>query len=129
MKIEAIKDIALILRGDFPKGLRFYTEDKGFIQVGSWNYDKGKKTIPHAHKLAKRTANKTQEVVFIKHGKARVVFFNDKGEKIKTKTLNTGDIVIIFKGGHSFEILEDNTNVLEVKNGPYPGLEKDKKLI
>lgn len=134
MKKELIKDknkiLALILRsGDFPPGLIFHTKEKDFLQVGTWNYEKGKKTVPHAHKTAKRTVNRTQEFIYVKKGKMRADIYNDKGKFLKKIALEAGDIVIIFGGGHSYEVLEDNTQVLEIKNGPYPGLEKDKKVI
>lgn len=133
MKKEEIKHrgkvLAVIFKGDFDKGLNFFTKDKDFIQAGTWNYDKGKETIPHSHKTVKRTANKTQEVIFIKKGAVEAKFFSDSGEFLKKKILEAGNIVIIFAGGHSFKILENNTQVLEVKNGPYPGLEKDKKTL
>ena len=32
-------------------------------------------------------------------------------------------------GGHNYEILEDDTHVLEYKTGPYFGIEFDKKFI
>ena len=134
MEIESIKDgdkiLVLILRnGDFAKDLNFYTKDEDFIQVSTWNYNKGKKTIPHSHKISERTSNKSQEVLYIKKGKIKSKIYNEKEIMIKEAVLNAGDTVIIFGGGHSYEILEGDTQVLEVKNGPYPGLEKDKKVI
>ena len=38
-----------------------------------------------------------------------------------------GDILIMLEGGHSYEIMEDNTQVLEIKNGPYVGAELDRR--
>ena len=134
MKQEIIKDknkvLVLILRNsDFPEGLNFYTEDKDFIQVATWNYNKGKKTVPHLHKIVKRIANRTQEVVYIKKGKIRSEIYSDKGNSLKKIILKAGDTAIVFGGGHAYEILEDKTQVLEIKNGPYLGPEKDKKII
>ena len=37
--------------------------------------------------------------------------------------------MICLEGGHGYEILEDNTRVLEIKNGPYPGPEKDRRRL
>ena len=55
-------------------------------------------------------------------------FFNTKGREIpKTKILYKNDIIILFQGGHGFEV-EKNCEIIEVKQGPY--LEgKDKKLF
>jgi len=134
MRKEEIKDknkvLVLVLRGNkFPKGLNFYTEDKDFVQVSTWNYDKGKITVPHAHKIVKRTANRTQEAVYVKKGKLRVKIYDDKDQFRKKTILKAGDIALIFAGGHAYEILEDGTEILEIKNGPYPGIKKDKKIL
>lgn len=134
MKIEHIKEknkilVSIMRSGDFPEGLNFYTTDKDFLQVGSWNYGKGKKTVPHAHKLAKRVANRTQEFIYVKSGKIKADIYSDKGKLLKRTALKAGDIALIYGGGHAYEVLEDNTQVIEIKNGPYPGLEKDKKVL
>jgi len=39
------------------------------------------------------------------------------------------ETLILLKGGHGYEILEDGTRVLEVKNGPYPGAEVDRRRL
>lgn len=134
MKKEIIKEkskiLAIILRnGDYSPGLVFYNNDKDFIQVGTWHYQKGMKLKAHRHKIYPRIALRTQEVVYVKSGEIKVFVYNDK-EKLKKKIkLTKGDIMIFLNGGHSFEILENNTQVFEVKNGPYLGVEKDKKII
>jgi hypothetical protein len=45
------------------------------------------------------------------------------------ETVKTGDICIILTIGHGYQILEDNTKIVEVKNGPFTSVEKDKELI
>jgi len=40
-----------------------------------------------------------------------------------------GDVVILLRGGHGYDIIEDGTQVLEVKNGPYLGAEADRRRI
>lgn len=134
MKQEIIKDknkiLVLILRnGDFPEGLNFYTKDKDFIQVATWNYNKGKKTVPHRHKIVKRIATRTQEVIYVKSGKIRIKIYTDEEKLCKKTILKAGDVAIIFAGGHAYEVLKSKTQAFEIKNGPYPGLEKDKKVI
>ena len=52
-----------------------------------------------------------------------------KGDLLTSIILNAGDIIVYLAGGHDFEILENNTQIFEVKNGPYLGTEKDKKII
>jgi hypothetical protein len=38
--------------------------------------------------------------------------------------LQTGDVILLIQGGHGFEMLEE-TEIIEVKQGPYAG-EQDK---
>lgn len=134
MKSIEIKDtnvlLACVLKGKaFPEGLCFHTKDTDFVQVGTWRYKKGKKTIPHRHMRAKRIAMRTQEVLFVKTGRVRAEIYTDREKLVEKVLLRAGDILMVFAGGHSYEILEDGTEVLEVKNGPYIGIEKDKKTF
>ena len=129
---EIIEDkgrvLAVILRGtDFPEGLNFHTKDEDFLQVATWNYQKGRKSSVHSHKIAERMSNRTQEVVYIKRGKVKAEIYSEDDKLLKEVILKEGDSIIIFGGGHSFEVLEDKTQALEIKNGPYPGLERDKR--
>ena len=71
----------------------------------------------------------TQEVVFIKEGRIRADIYTEKEEFLKSVELGTGDTILLLNGGHGYEILEDNTKILEVKNGPYVGADKDRKRI
>lgn len=49
---------------------------------------------------------------------------------IETKTLKAGDITVtVSNAGHNYKALEENTHVVEVKVGPYKGIEWDKELI
>ncbi|MDP3990940.1 MAG: hypothetical protein Q8P63_01450 [Candidatus Nealsonbacteria bacterium] len=134
MKKEVIKDkdriLAVILReGDFPEGLSFHTEEKDFVQLATWYYNKGKKTSTHSHKIAERKADRTQEVIYLKRGKAKVEIYAEDDKLLSEIILKAGDLIIIFGGGHGFEILEDGTQAIEFKNGPYLGLEKDRRLL
>ena len=132
--MEEIKDGSILIaryikNTRWDDSLKFYSNDSDFIQVATWNYNKGKHLKAHGHKVHKRMADKTNEVIFIKSGAVKATLFNDGNEIIKELVLSAGDILICYNGGHSYDILEDNTQVLEVKNGPYPGLDKDKKII
>ena len=63
----------LIVYGDtLESGLQFYTEDKSFLQVGSWKYEKGKILSPHAHRISERKSNLTQEFVYVKKGSIEI---------------------------------------------------------
>ena len=55
--------------------------------------------------------------------------YNEANKKIKTVILKSGDMIIILGGGHSYKILENSTQAIEFKNGPFLGNEIDKTLI
>jgi len=134
MKKEIIQDkdkiIAIILRsGDFPEGLNFHNSNDDFVIVSTWNYPKGRKSSTHSHRIAERTTNLTQEMIYLKKGKVRAKFYSEDDKLLKEVILNEGDLIIILAGGHGFETLEDNTQVIEARNGPYLGIEKDKRNL
>ena len=107
-------------------GLDFLTRDTDFVQVGTWNYNSGKKLDKHYHNEIKRTAHITQEVVIVMKGSILAHLYNSKFSLAETITLNEGDIGIFLSGGHGYEILSDDTRIIEVKNGPFLGVEVDK---
>jgi hypothetical protein len=130
--MEKIKDngkiISIIYRdSDWEKGLNFITPDELFVQVGSWWYDKGKKLDSHIHKDFDRVASRTHETIYVKQGSVRVLLYSESEKFIKDYILYQGDLAVFCYGGHGYEILEDNTKIIESKNGPFIDVETDKK--
>lgn len=122
------KIISIIYRdSDWVDGLNFITPDDLFIQVGSWYYPKGKKLASHIHKSFPRTAQRTQEMTYVKRGSMRVLLYDEKKNYLQDYILNEGDLAVFAYGGHGYEILEDNTQIVEAKNGPFTGPENDKE--
>jgi mannose-6-phosphate isomerase-like protein (cupin superfamily) len=66
----------------------------------------------------------TQEVLFIRKGRLRVDFYDTRQHYLRSCVLGAGDVILLIKGGHGFEVLED-VEMIEVKQGPYVG-EQDK---
>ncbi|MFA6329457.1 MAG: hypothetical protein WCX64_02100 [Candidatus Micrarchaeia archaeon] len=119
----------IIRQQDWEPGLKFYSDPTDFLQAATWNYERGKHLKAHGHNICERTSNRTHEVLFVKRGKVKATFFGEDDALLKEIELTAGDIAVIQNGGHSYDVLEDGTQVLEIKNGPYPGIEKDKKVI
>ncbi len=111
---------------DWVEGLNFITEDNLFIQVGSWWYQEGKKLAKHKHNIVPRESDITQEMVYVKSGSMKAIIFDDHLNHIEDLVLNTGDLAIMTNGAHGYEILENNTKILEAKNGPFLSVEVDK---
>jgi hypothetical protein len=119
--------ISIIYRdSDWLKGLNFITPDEHFVQVGSWWYDKGKKLDSHIHKEFDRNATRTQESIYVKQGSLKVLLYTEKKEFFQDYILYQGDLAVFGYGGHGYEILEDDTQVIESKNGPFISVDKDK---
>lgn len=133
-KVEIVESNGERLAIYFPssswgKGLTFLTDDRDSIQVGIWGYDGGLKLQPHIHNETKRKVSRTQEAIFVKSGRVAAYIFDEEENLVRRLELNSGDILILLKGGHGYEILENDTYVLEVKNGPYPGADVDRRRI
>ena len=120
------KTLALILRqGLETEGANFFTEKENPFQLGILAHRKGVELKPHIHKVVTRTIKHTQEVLHILYGTVEVDFYDEKGEKVKSSILNTGDTILLISGGHGFKMLQD-ARMLEIKQGPYVGIEEDK---
>lgn len=119
----------IYVQDDWKEGLNFLTSDENFIQVGTWFYNKGKELKAHTHIENKRVIDYTQEAIIVLNGSVRIDFYNNENIVFQQEKLNSGDIGIIIAGGHGYEILEDKTRIVEVKNGPFISIDKDKKLI
>jgi hypothetical protein len=129
--IEHDGELLAIIRRDseWPEGLSFCTPDELFIQAGTWQYEAGKQLAAHRHKIHERNVTKTQEVAYVKRGRMKVNVYSDAGELIAAPELGAGDFIILAAGGHGYEILEDGTQVLEVKNGPFIDVSVDKEAL
>jgi hypothetical protein len=107
-------------------GLSFFSNDADFVQVGAWVYDSGKELAAHRHNEVRREVTRTQEVLFIRKGSILARIYSEEGTLVRELTVRVGDVLILLAGGHGYRILEDGTEVLEVKNGPYAGAERDR---
>lgn len=101
-----------------------------FLQVAALKLNK-KKFQAHAHHWRKNNNDKflAQETWIVIKGKVKIYYYDTDGELLETAILNQGDCTITLEGGHNYEVIEDDTLVYEVKNGPYEGQAKDKFFI
>lgn len=110
-------------------GLSFFSKDDEFIQAGTWKYGKGKELLTHIHNVVERKINRTQEVIYVVKGKIEASIYDLKGDFVKKINVNAGDFLILLHCGHGYKVLKDDTQVLEIKNGPYLGAEIDRRRI
>lgn len=122
--------LAIVWRcDDWVSGLHFPTPDDWFIQVGCWQYSSGKRLADHCHKNYERMVSQTQEMVFVKQGRMRVFIYNKDKSLVENIILEKGDMAIIGDCGHGYEILEEDTQVLEAKTGPFIDVDTDKEPL
>jgi mannose-6-phosphate isomerase-like protein (cupin superfamily) len=117
--------LALIVRNEFSApGVNFFTSNELSQQLAYMRHPAGKVITAHIHNPVHRTVAYTQETLFIKRGRLRVDFFDTEQKYLESRVLRPGDVILLIKGGHGFEVLEE-LEMIEVKQGPYTG-EKDK---
>jgi mannose-6-phosphate isomerase-like protein (cupin superfamily) len=113
--------LAIIISANFNKqGIHFLTPNDLSQQLAYMRHPAGKKIEPHVHNMVLREVHYTQEVLFIKKGKLRVDFYNERQQYLESRILEAGDVILLIKGGHGFEVLEE-LEMIEVKQGPYMG--------
>lgn len=131
--ITEIKEGDLVLARHIPsdaawrEGLSFFSHDDDFIQVGVWGYDAEKSLKAHIHNEVSREVLWTQEVLFVRSGQIRANVYDTSERKMAEVVVNAGDIIILLRGAHGYDILQDGTQVLEIKNGPYVGPDLDRR--
>ncbi|CAN5422690.1 hypothetical protein BH09BAC5_BH09BAC5_23370 [soil metagenome] len=113
--------LAIIIYHQFQEnGIHFFTPDDFSQQLAYMNRPKGYVIDPHVHNEVKREVRLTQEVLFIRKGKIRVDFYDNDKNYLENRVLTDGDVILLTAGGHGFEMIEE-TEMIEVKQGPYVG--------
>jgi len=117
--------LAVIIRDSYKReGVSFVTPNEFSQQLAYMQHPKGKIIAPHIHNPVPREISLTKEVLFIKKGSLRVDFYDDQQNYLESRLLGSGDVILLARGGHGFETLEE-LEMIEVKQGPYAG-EADK---
>lgn len=123
--IHKDKLLSIIIRRNFQKeGIEFFTPPEFSQQLAYMKRPKDYIILPHVHNPVQREVFYTKEVLFIKSGKVRVDFYDEEKKYLNSIILEAGDVILLAHGGHGFKMLED-TEIIEVKQGPYAG-EMDK---
>ena len=104
-------------------------DESEFLQVARIHPPRGKQYPAHKHIRNVREVSLTQECWIVMRGSVRARYYDTDGLKLRDHLLTAGDVSITFRGGHAYEILEEDTVIIEVKNGPYVGRDADKTEI
>ena len=116
-----------ITPNDIKPGLISFSSDMEYIQVVSWgHYEKGKYLQDHLHNEFEREAKRTYEVVYVVKGSIEARLYDLELKPVETLIVGQGEMLILLESAHGYTILEDDTSVFEIKNGPFFGVDKDK---
>ncbi|MES9996937.1 hypothetical protein [Desulfovibrio aminophilus] len=122
--------LAVHLRAeDMAPGLSFFSDPSDFVQVGTWNYGAGKVLAAHNHNRLERAVTRTQEVLVVLKGRVLAHFHGEDDAPAGELAVGPGEVLVLLAGGHGYEILEEGTVVVEVKNGPYAGPDADRRRL
>ena len=122
------KPLCYVIRSTLnPAQTTFLTPPEFKQQVGFIVYPAGGEVKRHVHRSLERHLVGTSEVLIIRKGRCAIDVYNDNKELVATRELSTGDIILMVSGGHGFRMFED-TVFLEIKQGPYPGVEEKERF-
>jgi hypothetical protein len=120
--------LTYLIRGDnLPDETTFLTPPEFKQQVGFVVYPAGGEISRHVHINLQRHLTGTSEVLVLRKGHCFIDVYNDDRELVATRELRAGDTMLMVGGGHGFRMLED-TVFLEIKQGPYTGLQEKERF-
>ncbi len=129
-KVNPEKLLHIVLRKeDIKKERMNIIDDEHFLQLAAMLLPSGKTFKPHKHVYHQKTTTIAQESWVVIEGRVKAYLYDLDDAIIETPVLESGDVSITLYGGHTYEILEDDTLVYEYKTGPYMGTENDKEFI
>jgi hypothetical protein len=122
------KALAYIVRAEtYPEKTTFLTPPDFNLQVGFVIYPAGGEIARHVHRPLERNIKGTSEVLFVKKGRCQIDIYSDEREMVASSELRGGDVLLMVAGGHGFHMLED-TVLIEVKQGPYTGVDEKERF-
>ena len=122
------KPLAYIIRAELdPSRTTFLTPPEFKQQVGYVVYPAGGEVKRHLHRNLERHLVGTSEVLLLRRGRCEIDIYNDERELVATRELREGDITLMVGGGHGFRMQED-TVFLEIKQGPYTGMDEKERF-
>ncbi|MBK7972227.1 MAG: hypothetical protein IPK07_02670 [Deltaproteobacteria bacterium] len=120
--------IAIVVpRAHQPEGIEFFTPNDFSQQLAAMARPAGYVIPPHVHKDVPREVVHTLEVLFVRSGRMRVDLYSPERAALGAVELGAGDVILLAAGGHGFTMLEP-TEIIEVKQGPYAGVEDKERF-
>ncbi len=116
--------LAIIVRSGFQaESTTFITPPEFKQQVGYIVHPAGDEIPAHTHREIQRHMVGTSEVLVVLQGRCEIDIYDEQRNLVCTSELRPGDVMLMVGGGHGFRMLE-HTVFLEVKQGPYLGVDE-----
>ena len=113
------------------QGRKEVIPEDNFLQCATLRMEKGKTFPPHKHIVKNRHYPEqiAQESWVVIRGSVKCILYDIDDTILTTPILKQGDASFTLYGGHTYEILEDDTLVYEYKTGPYEGQKLVKEFL
>ena len=130
-KVDPEKLLHIVNRITDIEGRSDVVPENNFIQCATLKMKKNKTFPAHKHIFKERhyTHQIAQESWVVIKGRVKCIFYDLDNSVLATPILEPGDASFTLLGGHTYEILENDTIVYEYKTGPYEGQKNDKVFI
>ena len=130
-KVQPERLLHIINRLEDIEGRQDIVPVDNFIQCATLKMENGKTFPPHKHITKDRHYNEqiAQESCVVIKGAVKCKFYDLDDTLISEPVLKPGDASFTLYGGHTYEILENDTIVYEYKTGPYEGQKLDKVFL
>ena len=105
---------------DAKPGVAFFSEDAWPMQVGIMQWPGGHVSRPHRHNSRNHQVTITSEALIVWSGQTDVILFDNLGHQAEVIHLSAGSVCIMFGGSHGI-VVNDESIITELKQGPYDG--------
>ena len=99
------------------------------VQLSLRNLEYGLIVKAHKHPIKKSFSENPIEAWMVFSGTIAATIFENDGTQVCRIELKPFDLAIFYSGGHALEVIEGPATMLEIKTGPYEGVENDKVFI
>lgn len=94
-------------------------DDSNALQIGLLNLERGMGPSTHFHNPTTKTITQTQECWVLTNGTISITFCDVDGKELDTKIIEAPALISTLRGGHSFNVLSERVNMIEIKAGAF----------
>lgn len=122
--------LAMVIRAGYkPEHTHFVTSEKEGLQLGFHARKQGERVKAHRSlHFDHHTQHPLCKIYYLQNGKATIDMYDRQDQQISVITIHPGDTIIFFSGGHGLTFMEDS-QMIEVKQGPYRQRDNEKRFL